>query len=225
MAFTNTVQSLASLPVIAPNGYTVEVENPSTTIDNRWLKFKTFNDETFDEGAWQETVKPGISYKLDSNTMPLVFYRAAQDVFFVGPADGATETQTVDGTDYEYVPEVGDRTAGDEKSSPDPEFVGSKIRDHSLFRSRYVVAAAETVQFSETDDIFNFFNDTSVAVQATDPFGLRGTSERSSPIEWMIPVEDSILAFSSTTQFQVRAADADVLTPLTVRCSGSATWR
>ena len=31
----------------------------------------------------------------------------------------------------------------------------------------------------------------------------------------MIPVEDSILAFSSTAQFQVRAADADVLTPLT----------
>ena len=217
VAFTNTVQSLASLPVIAPNGYTVEVESdPSTTIDNRWLKFKTFNDENFDEGAWQETVKPGISYKLDPNTMPLVFYRAAQDVFFVGPADGATETQTVDGTDYEYTfPKWADRTAGDEKSSPDPEFVGSKIRDHSLFRSRYVVAAAETVQFSETDDIFNFFNDTSVAVQATDPFGLRGTSERSSPIEWMIPVEDSILAFSSTTQFQVRAADADVLTPLT----------
>ena len=31
----------------------------------------------------------------------------------------------------------------------------------------------------------------------------------------MIPVEDSILAFSATSQFQVRAADADVLTPLT----------
>ena len=83
------------------------------------------------------------------------------------------------------------------------------------FRSRYVVAADETVQLSETDDIFNFFNDTALTVQATDPFGLRGTSERSSPIEWMIPVEDSILAFSATSQFQIRAADADVLTPLT----------
>ena len=100
-------------------------------------------------------------------------------------------------------------------SSPEPEFVGKKIRNHVLFRSRYVVAADETVQLSETDDIFNFFNDTALTVQATDPFGLRGTSERSSPIEWMIPVEDSILAFTSTSQFQVRAADADVLTPLT----------
>jgi hypothetical protein len=216
-AFTTKVQSLANLPVIAPDGYVVEVESdPSTTVDNRWLKFSTFGSGDFGDGAWQETVKPGITYALDSNTMPLVIYRAAEDVFFVGPADGAEETQTVDGKEYKYTfPKWAERTAGDDISSPDPEFVGKKIRDHALFRSRYVVAAEETVQFSETDDIFNFFNDTSLAVQATDPFGLRGTSERSSPIEWMIPVEDSILAFSSTSQFQVRAADADVLTPLT----------
>jgi len=216
-AFTDKVQTLANLPVIASNGYVVEVESdPSTTVDNRWLKFTTFNGGALGEGAWQETVKPGINYQLDPNTMPLIIFRAAENVFFIGPADGAAETQTVDGQTYNYTfPKWGERTAGDEESSPDPEFVGKKIRDHSLFRSRYIVAADETVQLSETDDIFNFFNDTSLAVQATDPFGLRGTSERSSPIEWMIPVEDSILAFSSTSQFQVRAADADVLTPLT----------
>jgi hypothetical protein len=217
VAFTNTVQTLGSLPVIAPNGYVVEVESdPSTTLDNRWLRFKTFNSQDFSEGAWQETVKPGIGFRLNPNTMPYVIYRAAENVFFVGPADGAADSQTVDDEVYNFTfPKWGERTAGDEISSPEPEFIGEKIRDHVLFRSRYVLASGETVQLSETDDIFNFFNDTAIAVQATDPFGLRGTSERSSPIEWMIPVEDSILAFSSTSQYQVRAADADVLTPLT----------
>jgi len=216
-AFTNKVQSLASLPVIAPNDYVVEIESdPSTTVDNRWLKFSTFGTNTFGEGGWKETVKPGITYEIDPNTMPLVLYRAAEDVFFVGPADGATETQTVGSETYNYTfPKWGSRVAGDATTSPDPEFLGKQIRDHVIFRGRYVLAAEETIQFSETDDIFNFFNDSSLAVQATDPFGLRGTSERSSAIEWMIPVEDSILAFSSTSQFQVRAADADVLTPLT----------
>ena len=216
-AFTNKVSGIDELPTIAPDGYTVEVEsNPATTVDNRWLKFSTFGAGSFGTGGWQETVKPGITYRLDGDTMPLVIYRADKNVFFVGPADGATETQTVQGTPYTYTfPKWGERTAGDEVTSPDPEFIGRKIRDHVLFRSRYVMGSGETVQLSETDDIFNFFNDTSVAVQATDAFGLRGTSERSSPIEWMIPVEDSILAFSSTSQFQVRAADADVLTPET----------
>ena len=216
-AFTDKVQTLGNLPIIAPDDYVVEVESdPATTRDNRWLKFSTFGDSDFAEGGWAETVKPGIEYKLDAETMPFVFYRATEDVFFIGPADGATRTQTVDEVEYEYTfPTWGERTSGDVISSPEPEFIGKQIRDHAIFRARYVVAADESIQFSETDDIFNFFIDTSIAVQATDPFGLRGTSERSSPIEWMIPVEDSILAFSSTSQFQVRAADADVLTPLT----------
>lgn len=216
-AFTNKVQSLDKLPIIAPNGYIVEVESdPATTTDNRWLKFNTFEGGTIGEGAWQETVKPGISYKLDPDTMPLIIYRAAENVVFVGPADGATEAISYGGKTYTYTfPQWSGRTAGDQTSSPDPEFIGKRIRDHAIFRSRYIVAADETVQFSETDDIFNFFVDSALTVQATDPFGLRSTSERSTPIEWMIPVEDSILAFSSTSQFQVRAADADVLTPLT----------
>ena len=219
-AFTDKVQSLSALPIIAPQDYVVEVEgDPSTTVDNRWLKFGVYGKNvaagTMGEGGWQETVKPGITYKIDPNTLPLVIYREADKVLFVGPADGAERSKTVNGTEYKFTfPKWGDRTSGDETTSPDPEFIGKKIRDHVVFRSRYVVCAGETVQFSETDDIFNFFNDTSLQTQATDPFGLRGSSERSSPMEWMIPVEDSILAFSATTQFQVRAADSDVLTPL-----------
>ena len=219
-AFTDKVQSLSALPIIAPQDYVVEVEgDPSTSVDNRWLKFGVYSGTvspgTMGEGGWQETVKPGITYKIDPNTMPLIIYREAENVIFVGPADGAKRTQTVDGKTYEFTfPSWGNRTSGDEITSPSPEFIGKKIKDHTIFRSRYVVCAGESMQFSETDDIFNFFNDTSLQTQATDPFGLRGSSERSSPIEWMIAVEDSILAFSSTTQFQARAADADVLTPL-----------
>ena len=89
----------------------------STDVDNRWLKFSTFEDADIGEGAWGETVKPGISYKIDPDTMPLVIYRAAQDVFFVGPADGAAEEQTVGGTTYKYTfPKWGDRTAGDDEN-------------------------------------------------------------------------------------------------------------
>ena len=221
-AFTDTVNDLSQLPILCVNDYVVEVEgDPSTATDNRWLKFKTNTDgDEFGEGGWSETVKPGIQYKFDPNTMPLVIYREADNVFFIGPADGAERKIVGNGTDAEpqysfTFPKWGERTAGDEETSPDPEFIGKIIKDHAIFRSRYVIAAGETVQLSETNDIFNFFNDTSLLTQSTDPFGLRGTSERSSPLEWMIIIEDSILAFSATTQFQIRAADADVLTPLT----------
>ena len=218
-AFTDKVDSLDKLPTISPEGYVVEIENdPTTNTDNRWLKFDALGPQSpgvISEGTWQETVKPEIVYKLDPETLPLVIYRAALNVFFVGPADGAERSQTVDGETYEFTfPSWGERTSGDEESTPAPEFIGKKIRDHTLFRSRYIVCAGETIQFSEVDDIFNFHNDTSTQTLLTDPFGLRGSTERSSPIEWMLGVEDSILAFSSTTQYQIRPAESDVLTPI-----------
>ena len=124
-AFNDKVSDLSKLPTIAPNNYRVEVESdPAIASDNRWFKFSTFKG-SFGPGAWEEAVAPSITYELNVNTMPLVLYRAEKDVFFVGPADGATRTQTVDGKDYEYTfPKWGDRTAGNELTSPDPEFVG-----------------------------------------------------------------------------------------------------
>ena len=160
-----SVTSLAELPIHAPNGYVVQVSSdPSQTIDDRYLKFTTNDGSGFGPGAWSEVAAPGIQYKLDANTMPLVIYRADRGVVFVGPADGATRTQTVSGKTYTYTfPTWGQRTAGDLKTVPTPDFVGRTIRDHVIFRGRYVVLAGQFVVFSETKDIFNFFQDTSIS--------------------------------------------------------------
>ena len=212
-AFTDKVVSIAELPQIAPEDYIVNVAgDPSTTDDDRYYSFTTNDGVAFGEGAWGETVKPGILYKLDSNTMPIVIRRAAQDVIFVGPADGSTET--VSGETYVF-PEWAERTAGDEITVPDPEFIGQKIKDHVFFRSRYATCAGTSMIFSEVDDVFNFFQDTSAVLQESDGFSLRSSSERSSELLWMLPVDESILVFSAYSQFQVRAADSDVLTPTT----------
>jgi hypothetical protein len=212
-----SVTSLAELPIHAPNGYVVQVSSdPSQTVDDRYLKFTTNDGSVFGPGAWSEVAAPGIQYKLDANTMPLVIYRADRGVIFVGPADGATRTQTVGGKSYSYTfPTWGQRTAGDLKTVPTPDFVGRAIRDHVIFRGRYVVLAGQFVVFSETNDIFNFFQDTSVAITAKDPFSVLAVSEISSELNWLLPVDESILAFSQYSQFQVRPADADVLTPTT----------
>lgn len=211
--FTDKVTSLSELPTIAPNGYIVNVaEDPSTDIDDRYFKFTTNDDVEFGEGAWGETVKPGIQYKFDVDTMPLVIRREAEGVIFVGPADATEETE---GDETFTFPKWAERTAGDINTVPDPEFIGQPIKDHILFRSRYIVCAGTSVVFSEVDDIFNFFQDTSAALTDTDPFSLRATSERSSQLNWLLAVDESILVFSAYSQFQARPADADVLTPTT----------
>lgn len=212
-AFTDKVTSLSELPTVAPDGYVINAQgDPSTKVDDRWLKFTTNDGGSFGDGSWGETVKPGIKYKFDVDTMPIVLYRQADGVIFIGPADGAAQTE---GSETFTFPTWGERTAGDETTVPDPEFAGQKVRDHALFRGRYVVCAGVSVTLSETDDTFNFFQDTSVALTETDSFSLRSSSERSSELLWLLPVDESMLVFSRYSQFQVKAVDTNILTPTT----------
>ena len=215
-AFTKDVTSIASLPLIAKDGYRVLVVNdPTTDVDDLWLQFSVLdsaNAGKVADGSWAECPAPGTEYKLDSNTMPFVIYRAGSGKLFIGPADG-TE-QSLGDLKYTF-PQWAERTAGNKETNPDPEFIGSPIRDHALFRQRYTVLGGESIVFSEVDDAFNFFLDTAQAFTASDTFSLRCQSEVSTPLEWMLPVDDTVLTFSATSQFQVRAADGDVLTPQT----------
>ena len=219
-SFKTVTSSFSGLPTVAPNGFLLRIDgSPTTTDDDYWVQFVTRDSSAFGAGVWQEAPAPGVQYKLNVDTMPLVVYRKAPGVFFAGPADGATRSQTVNGTVHSFTfPKWGERTAGDEASTPAPSFIGKAIKDHNLFRSRYVVIAGESVVFSEVDEIFNFFADTSVQVLDTDPIDVRAVSETSTDLNWMLPIDESLLVFSSKSQFQVRPADADVLTPRTAVC-------
>ena len=152
-AFTDSVPDLSWLPTVAPNGYIVGVEgDPSTTLDNRYLAFTTFDGVAFGTGAWAETVKPGIKYKLNDRHDAVGDLSRIRWQLHLGPADGATSGN------YTF-PQWAARTAGDEETVPSPEFIGQKVRDHILFRGRYVVCGGRSVTFSETDDVFNFWPD------------------------------------------------------------------
>ena len=206
-AFTDSVPDLSWLPTVAPSGYIVGVEgDPSTTLDDRYLSFTTFDGVSFGTGSWAETVKPGIQYKFNTDTMPLVLYRESEGVLHLGPADGATSGN------YTF-PQWAARTAGDEETVPSPEFIGQKLRDHILFRGRYVVCGGRSVSFSETDDVFNFWPDSATVFTGSDPFTLNTTSELFSPLEWMIAIQENVYVFSATGQFLCRSGgDAGVMT-------------
>jgi len=113
-SFKTVTPAFLNLPTVAANGFLLRIDgSPSSTRDDYWVKFVTRDGAAMGEGAWEEAPAPGIPYKLDENTMPLVVYRKAPDVFFVGPADGATRSMTVNGTVHSFTfPKWGERTAG-----------------------------------------------------------------------------------------------------------------
>ena len=219
-AFTDRVTFLSELPVRAPDGYLVNIESdPSTDVDDRWLRFQTRDGSGIGEGAWAEAAAPGIQFRIDPETMPYVIRREGVEDIWVGPADGSTQTS---GSDSYTFPQWGDRTSGNEETVPTPEIIGNTIHDHVFFRERYVCCGGEVVQFSEIDDIYNFFQDSTLQLTEADPFSVRCSSEVSSPLRWLLPIDETLLVWSSTSQFQVRSTDTEALSPtsaLVVRLS------
>ena len=135
----------------------------------------------------------------------------------VADTDGSVRTETgVTGPITYTFPKWGERTAGDEELVPNPPFIGRSIRDHLLFRGRYMVCCGNRVGMSETDDIFNFFLDSTVQVQDTDPIDLLANAALSTELEWLLAVDDNVVVFSPEVQFAVRSSgDADVLSSKT----------
>jgi hypothetical protein len=210
------VSLFSALPVHAKPGFKVMIDtDPSNQLDNYYVEFIPNGTGTdIQEGTWQETVAPSIQYKIDYNTMPLVIYRQAPGVVFIGPADGATRTQTLGGQTYTYTfPSWTERTAGDATTVPDPSFIGQRIRDLTIWRSRLAVIAGVNAICSRTDNLFGFFNETSTQVLATDPIDVIAGSDSRSDLEWLLPLEENLLLFSRMSQFQLRAVDGDVLSP------------
>lgn len=210
------VSLFSQLPIYAKPGFKVLIDtDPSNQLDNYYVQFIANGSGTdIQEGTWQETVAPSIPYKLNSDTMPIVVYRAAPGVVFVGPADGATRAQTLGGVVYSYTfPSWTERTAGDAVTVPDPSFIGQRIRDITIWRSRLAVVAGVNVICSRTDNLFAFFNETSTQVLATDPIDVIAGSESRSDLEWLLPLEENLLLFAKMSQFQLRAVDGDVLSP------------
>jgi len=208
-AITSSVQAFTELPTIAPEGYQVEVVgDPGNKFDGYYVKFVP-RSGSFGEGSWQETVSPGVEYKLDAATMPHLLVRLPNGTFWFGPANGSTQSGVT-------IPSWGQRTAGDYDTAPDPSFVGYPIQDVFIYKNRLGFLADENVILSRAKSFFDFFPETVTAVLDTDPIDLTASNNRVSVLRYAIPYQDELIIFSDQIQFRFNAAET-VLTPLTAQ--------
>jgi hypothetical protein len=208
----NTVQQFTDLPNVSPNGYVVEiVGDEGTDFDNYYVKFTTNNGNAFEEGQWSETVKAGIPFKFNYDTMPHVLIRQADGNFRFARVDG--DTYTLSGTTY-TLPKWGERVVGDLVSSPDPSFIGQKINNVFFFRNRLGFLAADNVILSTVSEFFNFFPETVISVLDTEPIDVAASHTKVAILKHAVTMGEKLILFSEQTQF-VLSSSADNLTPST----------
>ena len=210
-AILNQVQAFTELPTIAPVGYQVEIAgDPGTSFDNYYVEFEP-RSGIFGEGAWAETVSPGVEYQLDEGSMPHVLIRKADGTFWFGSVNG----QTVSGIPDD-VPTWGERVAGDYDTAPDPSFVGYAINDIFIYKNRLGFLADENVVLSRVREFFEFFPETVTTVLDTDPIDVIASNNRVSVLRYAVPYQDELILFSSQIQFRFNAAET-ILTPATAQ--------
>ena len=212
-AILGEVQAFTELPTIAPEGYQVEITgDPGTAFDNYYVEFEP-RSGTFGEGAWAETVSPGVEYKVNPSTMPHVLIRtnSTPASFWFGPVNGQTVTGIPDG-----VPEWGKRTAGDYDTAIDPSFIGYAINDIFIYKNRLGFLADENVVLSRVREFFEFFPETVTTVLDSDPIDVIASNNRVSVLRYAVPYQDELILFSSQIQFRFNAAET-VLTPATAQ--------
>ena len=208
----DTVQRFTDLPTVSPDGYVVEVKgDEDSNFDNYYVKFVTNNGGAFEEGQWEETIAPGITFKFDYATMPHVLVRQADGNFRFAKVDG--DTYTISSVDY-TLPKWGERTVGDLASAPNPSFIGRTINNVFFFRNRLGFLAGDNVILSSVSEFFNFFPETVISVIDSEPIDVAASHTKVAILKHAVTMGEQLILFSEQTQF-VLASSADNLTPKT----------
>lgn len=150
--------------------------------------------------AYEETVKPGITYQFDATTMPHA----------IVPGSSAFTLQQIT---------WGERTAGDLDSAPDPSIVGSKINDIFFFKNRLGFLSSENIVMSAAGDFYRFFPETVTTILADSPIDVSISHTKVSLLEHAVAFNETLTLFSDATQFIIDSEGN--LTPQTISISPS----
>ena len=186
--FLKTTQKFVNLPATAPNGFTVQVKGEEgSETDDYYVKYDS------SQQVWVECAKPGIANTFNKATMPHALIRQADNTFVFKEVDWST------------------RQSGDDDSNPIPSFVGQTINNLTYFRNRLGFLSGENIILTRTGDFFNFWVQSAVSIQDTDPIDLAVSDPKISVLYYAVPFDTELILFSKDAQFSLMSTN--VLSP------------
>lgn len=92
---------------------------------------------------------------------------------------------------------------GDPTSSPYPQFIGKRIDFMSVFQDRLVIGAGAVLYFSRTGDYQNFWRQSVLTIDATDPVELFALGAEDDTIRTATTYDRNLLLFGKRKQYVV----------------------
>lgn len=210
----DTVARFEDLPPTAPHNYIVKVEGvPEADVDDYWVQFRADNG-VFSRGIWAECPQPGIKYKWNYSTLPVILIRQSDSSFMLKYADGTTPGTGVPGGASYNLYKWADRLIGNDISNAFPSFLGSTIKDIVFFQNRLGVLSGDNVVFSEVAQFFNFFRTSTMDLLDSDVIDIASTNPRINNLSAAVQFNNDLILFTPTGQMALRGGE--VLSPKSV---------
>ena len=204
---TTTVSNFDNLPDSPEVDDIVEISNTDSEYDNYYVKW--------DGTSWVEVVKPGIELGLDASTMPHAIVKTGENTWIFSPIDYAG------------------REVGDDKSNPQPSFVGLSITNAFSYLNRIGFLAGSNVVMSQplipdNDNIgqtnpINFYVNSAFVQSDADPVDINASSVRTITLRSVLPGRQGLVIFADKEQFLL-FSDSGIITPGTATVRGISTW-
>lgn len=193
---TSRVQTIADLPARLPPGtgaYTIAVGAQAAPAYYKW------NDATT---SWLETAAENSAATLGG--MPVAISVTNAGVWSLA--------STYEG-----------RLAGDDKSNPDPGFLGYGIDGIGSFQGRLVILHGSRVSMSASNNPARFYRSTIESLLAADPIEVGASANSSAAYEYCVPFNKDLLLFSEKYQALVPGGGS-VLSPQTASVVVTSTY-
>ena len=216
--YYSLVDNVSNLPRTAPHGFIVKVVNSAEEEDDYYLEF-TSGSSNVGGGSWQEIASPANYNEIDIDTAPhqIIRNRVVNEQgalikirFVVSPIDyeprraGDGETNKVPS----WLPETND--------SNSDELEGRPVNNILFYRNRLVFLSDENICLSQAGDLFNFFKESMLGINASDPIDLNCSTNATSVLYSGIVTNSGLVLFSPGSQF-LFTTDGDVLSPRTAK--------
>ena len=201
-----SVESISDMPKVAMSGMIMKVAgNPEESVDDYYAKF-VGQDAIVSEGHWEETIAPGIQYKIDAATMPHVMVRQFDDSR--GVLTGTAYKAYFTWGEYDWT----NRLVGDTETNADPSFVGSKITGMTFHKGRLGLMSGESLSMTEAGQSKNFWRTTVVDILDTGRIDLTASTRDASNLRSSVEIQDALILFSGQNQL-VLDSGGTLLTP------------
>ena len=99
------------------------------------------------------------------------------------------------------------REVGDEKSNPEPTFVGRGISNMFFYANRLGFLSEDSVVMSQPGDYFNFFIVSALTISDADPIDLTASSTKPAILKAAVGSPKGLILFAETSQFLLATSE------------------